>query len=219
MHLSCKDPNPNGQVQLFTVSCGLGYNTHKGHAPMDHDEITNRRHFLDVASLENFAAMAATNIQPAQMALFTKSRTGELFTHGLMANVQGFSRMAQSLMYLEDRGMTASSAASPYDNMLDCLQKVGALYVCLSHNGKTNVVYGNTIKSARMEGNHDDNGDQLTSRSVVVADESAPSHKARPLADTDTADFKEYAQKSRHAVDARDGQDILIACCWILPDD
>ena len=70
-----------------------------------------------------------------------------------------------------------------------------------------------------MEGNDDGIVDQLTSRSVVVADESAPSHKSiPPLEDTDTVDCKDYAQKSRHAVGARDDQDILTACCWALPD-
>ena len=29
---------------------------------------------------------------------------------------------------------------------------------------------------------------------------------------------KEYAQQSRHAVGATDDQDLLIACCWVIPD-
>ena len=69
-----------------------------------------------------------------------------------------------------------------------------------------------------MEGNDEDNGDQLTSLSVVVADEIVPSHKSIPLDDTDHADCNEYAQKRRHAVGARDDKDFLIACCWVLPD-
>ena len=70
-----------------------------------------------------------------------------------------------------------------------------------------------------MEGNDEDNhGDQLTSLSVVVADEIVPSHKSIPLDDTNHADCNEYAKKSRHAVGARDDQDILIACCWDLPE-
>ena len=47
---------------------------------------------------------------------------------------------------------------------------------------------------------------------------SAPSHKFAPLEVSETADFKEYTQKSRHAVRAREDQDILIACCWVFPD-
>ena len=44
-------------------------------------------------------------------------------------------------------------------------------------------------------------------------------HKSIPLDNTDHADCNEYAQESRHAVGARDDQDILIgACCWVLPD-
>jgi hypothetical protein len=34
-------------------------------------EITNCKHFLDILTLENAAAMAAANIQPSQAALFT----------------------------------------------------------------------------------------------------------------------------------------------------
>ena len=63
---------------------------------MDHNKTTNRKRFLDVASLENVAAMAAANIQPAQAALFTRSRTDELLTGRQMTYLQGFSRMAQS---------------------------------------------------------------------------------------------------------------------------
>ena len=63
-----------------------------------------------------------------------------------------------------------------------------------------------------MEGNDEDKGNQLTSLSVVVADKIVPSHKSIPLDDTDHADYNEYAQKSSHAVGARDDQDILIAC-------
>ena len=84
---------------------------------MGHNEITNRKRFMGVACLENVAAMAAANIQPAQAALFTKSPTGELFTRGQMAYVQGFSRMAQSLMDSGEHGMSTSSASSPSDNM------------------------------------------------------------------------------------------------------
>ena len=90
----------------FFMVCGLG-------APMGHNEITNRKRFLGAACLENVAAMAAANIQPAQAALFTKSRTGELFTRGQMAYVQGFSRMAQSLMDSGEHSMSSSSASSP----------------------------------------------------------------------------------------------------------
>ncbi len=45
-----------------------------------------------------------------------------------------------------------------------------------------------------------------------------PIAKLVPLEVSETADFKDYAQKSRYAVGARDDQDILIACCWVLPD-
>ncbi len=77
----------------------IGDSYHKGHPPMCPNKIKNRKRFLDIASLENVAAMAAANIQPAQAALFTRSSTGELFTcAGQMAFVQGFSRMAQDLM-------------------------------------------------------------------------------------------------------------------------
>ncbi len=51
-----------------------------------------------------------------------------------------------------------------------------------------------------------------------MMEEKAPSHKFVPMEVSETADFKEYAHKSRHAVGARDNQDILIACCWVLPD-
>ncbi len=53
---------------------------------------------------------------------------------------------------------------------------------------------------------------------MVTPAESAPSHKFVPLEVSKTADFKEYAQKSRHAVEAREDLDILIACCSVLPD-
>ena len=49
---------------------------------MGHNKITNRKRFVGAACLENIAAMAAANIEPAQVALFTKSRIGELFTRG-----------------------------------------------------------------------------------------------------------------------------------------
>ena len=61
-------------------------------------------------------------------------------------------------------------------------------------------------------------GDQLTSLSFVAADEIVPSHKSIPLNDTDHADCNEYAQRSRREVGAMDDHDILIACCWVLPD-
>jgi hypothetical protein len=51
---------------------------------------------------------------------------------------------------------------------------------------------------------------------MVTTTVSAPSHKFVSLEVSETADFKEYAQKCRHAVGAREDQDILIACCWVL---
>jgi hypothetical protein len=53
---------------------------------------------------------------------------------------------------------------------------------------------------------------------MVTTVESAPTHKFVNLQVLETSDFKEYAQKSRHAVGARDDQNILIACCWVFPD-
>ena len=182
------------------------------------NKITNRKRFLDAPTLENAAAMAAANILPSQAALFTRSSTGELFTRGQMAYVQGFSRMAQDLIDLSPQGAALPSDMSPSDSMLNYLQKIGASFVCLYHNGNTKEIRGQNRKAARTEGNPVDDGVNLTSLSMVTTMESAPAHKSVPLEVTETADFKEYAQRSRHAVGARDDQDILNACCWVLPD-
>ena len=104
---------------------------------MARNEITNRKRFLDAPTLENAAAMAAANILPSQAALFTRSSTGELFTRGQMAYVQGFSRMAQDLIDLSPQGAALPSDMSPSDSMLNYLQKIGASFVCLYHNAKT----------------------------------------------------------------------------------
>ena len=202
----------------FHLVCGVGDNQHRGHPPMSRNEITNRKRFLDAPTLENAAAMAAANILPSQAALFTRSSTGELFTRGQMAYVQGFSRMAQDLMDSSPQGAALPSDMSPSDSMLNYLQKIGASFVCLFHNGNTKEMRGQNRKAARTEGNPVDDGVNLTSLSMVTTMESAPAHKSVPLEVTETADFKEYAQRSRHAVGARDDQDILIACCWVLPD-
>ncbi len=34
---------------------------------------------------------------------------------------------------------------------------------------------------------------------------------------SENAEFKDYAKNSQDAVGAREDQDILIACCWVLP--
>ena len=39
-----------------------------------------------------------------------------------------------------------------------------------------------------------------------------------PLGVVETEAFKNYALESRTAVGARDEQDILIGCCWVLPE-
>jgi hypothetical protein len=43
---------------------------------------------------------------------------------------------------------------------------------------------------------------------VTTAEKSDPSHKFLLLKALETADFKEYAQISRHGVEARDDQDL-----------
>ena len=99
---------------------------------MARNEITNRKRFLDAPTLENAAAMAAANILPSQAALFTRSSTGELFTRGQMAYVQGFSRMAQDLIDLSPQGAALPSDMSPSDSMLNYLQKLAHhLSVCI----------------------------------------------------------------------------------------
>jgi hypothetical protein len=64
--------------------------------------------------------------------------------------------------------------------------------------------------------------DQLTSLSVVPtadADDASPFYeKPVPVEVAETSAFKKYAWKSRHAVGAREDQDILIGCCWVLPE-
>jgi hypothetical protein len=76
----------------FFLVCGLGDNQHTVHPPLHSNEIRNRKRFLDLSTLETVAAMSVANIQPAQTALFTKARTGQIFTRGQMAYVQGFTR-------------------------------------------------------------------------------------------------------------------------------
>jgi hypothetical protein len=163
----------------FHLVCGVGDNQHRGHPPMPSNEITNRKRFLDAPTLENAAAMAAANILPSQAALFTRSSTGELFTRGQMAYVQGFSRMAQDLMDYSPQGAALPSDMSPSDSMLNYLQKIGASFVCLYHNGNTKEIRGQNRKVARTEGNPVDDGVNLTSLSMVTTMESAPTHKSR----------------------------------------
>ncbi|KAI2494665.1 hypothetical protein MHU86_19844 [Fragilaria crotonensis] len=84
----------------FFLVCGIGNNQHTGHPPLLSNEIRNRKRFLDISTLETVAAMSVANIglQPAQAALFTKTRTGQIFTRGQMAYVQGFTKMAKDFM-------------------------------------------------------------------------------------------------------------------------
>ena len=106
-----------------------------GHPQMSPNEIVNRKRFLDNGNLDNVAAMAAANIEPAQAASLTRSRTGQIFTRGQMAYIQGFSRMAKNLMDSEDHG-TLHIDSSPSDKMLNYLQRIGASFVCLYHMGE-----------------------------------------------------------------------------------
>jgi hypothetical protein len=48
----------------FHLVCGVGDINHRGHPPMAPNKITNCKHFLEVPTLENAAAMAAANIRP-----------------------------------------------------------------------------------------------------------------------------------------------------------
>jgi hypothetical protein len=77
------------------------------------NNITNRKHFLDVLTLKNAATMAAANIRPSQAALFTRTSSGELYKRGQTAYVQGFSRMAQDLMDLSPEGTAPPPDLSP----------------------------------------------------------------------------------------------------------
>ena len=200
----------------FHLVCGRGDKNHMGHPQMSPNEIVNRKRFLDNGNLDNVAVMAAANIEPAKAASLTRSRTGQVFTRGQMAYIQGFSRMAQNLMDSEHHG-TLRIDTSPSDNMLNYLRRIGASFVCLYHHGRTKEVRAQTGKAARTEGNHVCDHDQLTSIFVTSDDTSAVERNVS-LESAESADVKDYAQKSRHAVGASDDQDILIACCWVLPN-
>ena len=79
----------------FHLVCGLGDNNHIGHPPMAPNKITNRKLYLDIETVDSVATMAAANILPAQVASLTRIKSGELFTRGQMAYIQGCSRMAK----------------------------------------------------------------------------------------------------------------------------
>ena len=78
----------------------------------------------------------------------------------------------------------------------------------------------------RIEASPDDVSDELSSLSVIAmdgtlvpTDETPPFHeKSVPLEVSETPAFKKYALESRHAVGAREDQDILISCCRVLPE-
>jgi MULE transposase domain len=212
------------QNSVFLV-CGIGDNQHTGHPPLHSNEIRNRKRFLDLSTLETVSAMSVANIQPAQAALFTKAHTGQLFTRGQMAYVQGFTKMAKDLMPLPNNDDGTATASSPAENMLNYLQKTGASYVCLYNNGKTKELRGSTCKAARIEASADNVLDELTSVSVIAAEGTLPTEetppvqeKSVPLQVSETPDFMKYALESRLAVGAREDQDILIGCCWVLPE-
>jgi MULE transposase domain len=201
----------------FYLVCGLGDNKHTGHPPMESNEITNRKRYLDVATLENVTAMAAANILPAQAVSLTRIQTGELFTRGQMAYVQGFSRMARNLMDAEH----CLPDASPSENMLHYLRKTGASFVCLYQNGKAKEKEfrrGNRKVAAPTESFDRSSMGRDTLMSLSLMEGSSAVHTLIPLEVTECADFKDYAEKSRNAVGARDDQDMLIACCWVLPN-
>ena len=169
--------------------------------------------------MENVAAMSVANIPPAQAAIFTKTRTGQVFARHEMAYVQGFTRMANELMKDVDSSSTMADS-SPADNMLSYLRKSGASYVCLYHNGKTKELRGQSAKAARTEVEHHDLSEELTSLSVIVTDDTSTENNqlSVPLEVVETEAFKKYALESRTAVGARDEQDILIGCFWVLPE-
>jgi MULE transposase domain len=208
----------------FFLVCGIGDNQHTGHPPLHSNEIRNRKRFLDLSTLETVAAMSVANIQPAQAALFTKARTGQIFTRGQMAYVQGFTRMAKDFMPPPYDDATAPES-SPSENMLNYLRKNGASYVCLYNNGITKELRGNSAKAARMEATPDDVSEELTSVSVIATDATSPTDESSPIHEksvrlevSETREFKKYAFESRRAVGAREDQDILIGCCWVLSE-
>ena len=106
--------------------------------------------------------------------------------------------------------------------MLSYLQKSGASYVCLYHHGKTKKIRGNSVKAACAEANPNDSSTEQTSLSLIPTDDTgdtSPFHeKPEPLEVAETSAFKKYAWESRLAVGAREDQDILIGCCWVLPE-
>jgi hypothetical protein len=109
---------------LFLV-CGIGDNQHTGHPPLLANKIRNHKRFLDNSTLETVAAMSVANTQPVQAALFTKTRTGQIFTRGQMAYVQGFTKRVKDLMASPNVNATTTASESlPSDNMLSFLQKV-----------------------------------------------------------------------------------------------
>ena len=188
----------------FFLVCRIGDNQHTGHPPLLANKIRNRKRFLDISTLETVAAMSVANIQPAQDALFTKARTGQIFTRGQMAYVQGFTKRAKDLMASPSaNATTTASESSPSDNMLSYLQKSGASYVCLYHHGKTKELRGNSVKAACTEANPHDLSGKLTSLSVIPTDDTndaLPFHeKPVPLEIAETSAFKKYAWESRLA--------------------
>ena len=94
-----------------------------------------------------------------------------------------------------DADTTATpSESSPSDNMLNYLQKSGASYICLYHNGKTKELRGNSAKAAQTEANPNDVSHELTSLSVIPTDDTSPCHEESVSLDVaETSVFKKYA--------------------------
>ena len=108
--------------------------------------------------------------------------------------------MAKDLMAsptVDADGTATASESSPSDTMLNYLQKSGASYVCLYHNGKTKELRGNSAKAARTEANPHDVSHELTSLSVIPTDDTSPFHqKSVSLEVAETLAFKKYALES-----------------------
>ncbi len=114
---------------------------------------------------------------------------------------------------------TPPSESLPSNYMLHYLQKVVPhLPVCITMAKQKNFVV-TVPRLHKLKDNPHDISHELTSLSVIPIDDFSPFHqKSVSLDVAETSAFKKYALESRHAVGAREDQDILVGCCLVLPE-
>jgi hypothetical protein len=211
------------RYSLFLV-CGIGEETHKGHPPLEEEEMPTRLRTVPKEASTMARLMANNSVRPGSIAGVLEDLHGVKLTRRQVARTTQMAKLAKDLIG-SDNFETNKDSMSDLDRVMAYLRSIDASFVALYHRkGDCDSEMGGKKKRKANNGTASGGPKDGGPKDILIVESSSQSGEVERNEVGETGengcneDVFKYAADTRVAVGATDDQDVLVALVWTTPE-